>query len=127
MASPASRGWSNAPRGGLGPGRDGSPPGYLHDAAWEPQRWADIRSQRGRAPRQSSRRPGDSWADYKGRVKRTLVPEPTELSAVIVPLWAVTRSRAIASPRPDPLDPGVFTKRSKMRGKRSPGMPSPVS
>src|SRR5256885_15052007 len=127
MASPRSRGWSDARRGGLGPGRGGLPPGYLQHAALEPQRWADIRSRRGRAPRQSSRRPGDSWGDYRGSVKRTLVPEPTVLSAVIVPPWAVTRSRAIASPRPDPLEPGVFTKRSKTRGSNSAGIPSPGS
>ena len=40
--------------------------------------------------------------------------------------WA-EEARAIANPSPDPLDPGVLTKRSKMRGNRSGGIPSPVS
>jgi hypothetical protein len=60
-------------------------------------------------------------------VKRISVPFPGSLMASMLPPWAVTRSLAIASPRPDPGEPGPLTKRSKMRGCSSLGIPWPVS
>ena len=43
-----------------------------------------------------------------GREKRTVVPCPgPSLATVMVPAWAVTMARAIASPRPEPPVPRV--------------------
>ena len=62
-----------------------------------------------------------------GSVKRISVPLPGSLIASMLPPCALTTSFAIASPSPDPGEPGPLTKRSKMRGRSSLGIPGPVS
>ena len=63
-----------------------------------------------------------------GRVTRTVVPRPSSLSTVISPPRAVTRPWQMERPRPEPppLDL-VVTKGSKTWGRRSGGMPMPLS
>ena len=56
-----------------------------------------------------------------------VVPPPAGCSAAIDPPWASTSWRAIASPRPDPLDSSPFAKRSKMCGRTSGSTPGPLS
>ena len=57
--------------------------------------------------------PGQRPPPVSGSRTVKVVPAPGGLAASMVPPWATVRSRAIARPRPDPPDPGVFTKRSK--------------
>ena len=55
------------------------------------------------------------------------VPSASVLVALTEPPCASTTSRTIASPSPEPVDDGPFTKRSKTRGSRSAGIPVPSS
>src|SRR5438445_5034276 len=61
-----------------------------------------------------------------GRVTLTVVPDWLELTS-IRPEWRLTMSRAIARPRPLPVEFGPFTNLSKTCGLSSAGIPSPVS
>src|SRR5438552_1831393 len=75
----------------------------------------------GREPRHARERDGDPWKRIA-----TVVPRPGALVRPMVPPQLSTSRRAMASPRPDPLDV-VENAGSKTRGSTSAAIPRPSS
>src|SRR5205085_10018229 len=68
-----------------------------------------------------------SEGGVRGKTIVNRVPAAGSLATEIEPPCASTRLLAMASPRPAPLESGVFTKRSNTCGSTSGGIPGPVS
>src|SRR5256886_7373686 len=81
----------------------------------------DVSAQGGREPRHVPERAGDAWNRMV-----TVVPCPGALVRPMVPPQLSTSRRAMASPRPDPLDV-VENAGSKTRGSTSAAIPRPSS
>src|SRR3989454_11959518 len=79
----------------------------------------DVSAQGGREPRHVPERAGDGWNRMV-----TVVPCPGALVRPMVPPQLSTSRRAMASPRPDPLDV-VENAGSKTRGSTSAAIPRP--
>src|SRR5947208_1103930 len=81
----------------------------------------DVSAHGGREPRHVPERAGDAWNRMV-----TVVPCPGALVRPMVPPQLSTSRRAMASPRPDPLDV-VENAGSKTRGSTSGAIPRPSS
>src|SRR5437016_10204816 len=81
----------------------------------------DVSAQGGREPRHVPERAGDAWNRMV-----TVVPCAGALVRPMVPPQLSTSRRAMASPRPDPLDV-VENAGSKTRGSTSAAIPRPSS